>query len=166
MTREIQLTQGKVALVDDGMFEYLSQWKWCAMKSGNNFYAARAGRRLDGERFQKIIYMHREIAKTPEGMLTDHRNHNTLDNHDENLRKCTNQQNQANQKIKKGGTSRYKGVFRQRGKKSFRSKIKVNGVAIYGGSFEIEEEAALSYDEMAIEYYGDFARTNFNYEDI
>lgn len=39
--KEIQLTQGMVALVDDEDFEYLNNWKWCADKSINTFYARR-----------------------------------------------------------------------------------------------------------------------------
>jgi hypothetical protein len=34
MTKEIELTQGKVALVDDEDFEWLSQWKWQASVAG------------------------------------------------------------------------------------------------------------------------------------
>ena len=39
--KEIQLTQGKVALVDDDDFEYLNQWKWYYSKLN---YAMRSKR--------------------------------------------------------------------------------------------------------------------------
>jgi hypothetical protein len=32
MAKEIQLTQGKVAIVDDEDFERLMQWKWRVLK--------------------------------------------------------------------------------------------------------------------------------------
>ena len=35
---EIVLTQGKVAIVDDDDYEFLSQWKWRATKSGKVWY--------------------------------------------------------------------------------------------------------------------------------
>ncbi len=39
--KEIKLTQGKVALVDDEDYEYLNQFKWCAMNLKGYFYAGR-----------------------------------------------------------------------------------------------------------------------------
>lgn len=41
MMKEIPLTQGKVASVDDCDYEYLNQWKWHPLKSGKTFYAVR-----------------------------------------------------------------------------------------------------------------------------
>ena len=31
MSKQISLTQDKVALVDDSDFDWLSRWKWCAL---------------------------------------------------------------------------------------------------------------------------------------
>ncbi len=39
--RQIQLTQGKAALVDDEDFECLCRFKWHAIRGGNTFYAVR-----------------------------------------------------------------------------------------------------------------------------
>jgi hypothetical protein len=39
--KELELTQGQVALVDDIDYDYLSQWKWCAAWEYNGFRATR-----------------------------------------------------------------------------------------------------------------------------
>ena len=36
--REIPLTQGKVAIVDDDMYDFLNQWNWCVNPSHGNEY--------------------------------------------------------------------------------------------------------------------------------
>ena len=64
----IKLTQNKFALVDDGNFEFLNQWKWYF----NGGYAVRG--------YPKRILMHRVILNSPNGMEIDHKNRNKLDN--------------------------------------------------------------------------------------
>jgi hypothetical protein len=53
--KQIPLSNGKFALVDDEDFEYLNQWKWSY--SGHGY----AHRLQSG----KTVYMHREILKPP-----------------------------------------------------------------------------------------------------
>ena len=58
--KQIQLTQGKVALVDDLDYDWLSQWKWYAHKEyGECFYAVRHSYQREGKR--RLIPMHRQI---------------------------------------------------------------------------------------------------------
>lgn len=57
------------------------------------------------------IYLHRFIMNTPNGMVTDHRNHNTLDNRKGNLVNATTSQNQQNRRgARKGSRSGIRGV--------------------------------------------------------
>jgi hypothetical protein len=86
MTKKIQLTQGKVALVDDSLFDYLNQTKWYAewRPDRKSYVAARHSKTPFGESTK--IYMHATVMRTPKGAQTDHRNHNTLDNRKQNLR--------------------------------------------------------------------------------
>lgn len=55
--KQIPLTQGKVALVDDSDFEELSKYKWhSVMFPGNGkFYASRMPSRIDGKRKPRRI---------------------------------------------------------------------------------------------------------------
>lgn len=159
--KEIQLTQGKVALVDDEDFEYLNQWKWYVLITKHTNYAVHHNKK------GKVELMHREIMKTPKGMYTDHINHDGLDNRRCNLRVCTNGQNLANRTPR--GTSKYLGVYFHtfnKGKKGKKyiycvSNIRVNGKTIALGYFKSEKEAALAYDEAAKKYHGEFANLNF-----
>jgi hypothetical protein len=159
--KEIQLTQGMVALVDDEDFERLSQYKWYALADGNTFYARRHIRGEDGK--QKVIQMHREILKlTAKNIECDHINHNGIDNQKHNLRCCTRAENSMNQMSRRGSSSKYKGVSWYKTKCKWCSQIRVNGLLINLGYYDNEEDAAKVYDAKARELFGEFAYLNFN----
>lgn len=153
--KEIQLTQGKVALVDDADFDWLNQWKWYAMKSKNTFYAVRANK----ER-QKVL-MHRVIlGLTDFSLLPDHIDNDGLNNQRSNLRIATQSQNRFNTANKIKGSSKFKGVCITKDRKKWQAHIQKEKQQIYLGCFETEEQAAFAYDQAAIIYHGEFATLN------
>ena len=153
MSREVPLTQGKAAIVDDEDFDWLSQYKWVYHKG----YAVRSATISKGRR--KHVYMHRLINNTPEGKLTDHINGNSLDNRRKNLRSATNAENGRNRKVSSNNTSGYKGV-RKFNNGKWITTIRYNGRRIYIGLFKDKHEAAKAYNEKALELFGVYARLN------
>ncbi len=152
--KEILLTRGYVALVDDADYEWLSQWKWSALTSGTSkrVYASRHGG----------ILMHREILGLRKGQKGDHKDLNGLNNQRSNLRKATTQQNNANVLPRSG--RKYKGAYlSHQGKlrKPWYAMITVNRKFTWIGCFETEIEAAKAYDKAAAKAFGEFARLNF-----
>jgi len=119
--KEIPLTQGKVALVDDADYEWLMQWKWHASRSGSNgvFYAVRTEGPKGGS---TRIYMHREILGLSKGgrLQGDHVNHNTLDNRRTNLRSVTRSENSWNHQREA------KGFYYDPRKRRYRAEIWVH----------------------------------------
>lgn len=156
--KEIKLSKGQVALVDDWRYEELNEYEWQALfsKHTQSYYATRS-QMVCGKR--EFFYMHRVVAGTPKGMKTDHVNRKTLDNQEHNLRVCTNSQNMMNSGLRIDNTSGYKGVCKHREK--WQAKIKVNKKYESLGVFSTPEEAAHAYDEGAKKYYGEFAVLNF-----
>jgi hypothetical protein len=159
MTKEIPLTQGQVAIVDDWRYDELNQYKWHAAwdSKTRSFYARRNSFTLLGN--PTTISMHAVVARTPKGFDTDHANRKTLDNREENLRVCTCAQNSANQIKRSNNTSGYKGI-RAHGK-GWQAKIVLNGIYYYLGTYPTREEAAKAYDNAATELHGEFANLNF-----
>lgn len=155
--KEIPLTQGKVALVDDEDFDYLSQWKWCANKNWHTFYARRAI--YDPQ--QKAIYMHRSLLNAPDGVEIDHIDGNGLNNTRCNLRLCTRRQNRINSNKRNNTSSKYKGVSWSKDAQKWHASISLNGARKCLGFFPSEDEAALAYNWAAIGIHGRFARLNF-----
>ncbi len=152
--KEVPLTQGKVALVDDEDFEYLNQWKWYAHHSRKcqTFYARRSGLDASTGKYTKTIHMHRVIMQCPDDVTieVDHKNHNGLDNRRENLAVGTRQDNGLNRLVHKD--IRYTGVTRSKISKSFIAQITINRRSIYLGSFPTQEEAAQAYQSAKKEY--------------
>lgn len=143
----IPLTQGKVAIVDDGDLPLLRSHKWFAeqTKPGRWYAATKIQRR--------IVPMHKFLTGNA---MTDHRSHDGLDNRRSNLRKCTNQQNQANRR-KQRGSSRFKGVCFVKSRGRWVAQIQVSGRHHHLGYFVGEEEAAEAYRQAAIRHFAEFA---------
>ena len=154
----IQLTQDQVAKVSDEWYDELNKFKWCAayFQDIKSFYAVRMSPRLHGKR--KLIMMHRVIAGTPEGMETDHKDGDTLNNLPDNLRNSTHAQNKCNSGKYANNTSGFKGVIAVGCR--WIAQITVDRKTIYLGSYSIPEEAALAYNEAAKKCRGDFAKLN------
>lgn len=159
--REISLTQGQVAFVDEKDYERVSQHRWCAHWAPNikGFYATRNDY-SDGK--HSIIKLHRFILGiTNPRVKVDHKDHDVLNCCRYNLRACTNIQNCQNQKIRSDNKSGYKGVTWRKDCNKWYVSICFNKKWMYLGIFLDKEEAARTYDRKAIELFGEFAHTNF-----
>ena len=99
--REILLTQGKKALVDDDDYNFLNSFKWYAKESGGGggqWYAVRKEksghiRGLKKEarllKVRKNIRMHTYILKPDDGIIVHHVDGNGLNNQRHNFEMCT-----------------------------------------------------------------------------
>lgn len=161
--RELPLTQGKVARVDDADYEDLSQHNWYAGRIRRRWYALRNGSRTLGPR--RIVKMHHEVAgRPPDGLETDHVNGDGLDNRRANLRFVTHAQNMANALPLLGCSSRFKGVYWDKRDRRWVARIKSGGKSRRLGCFTNEKQAAHAYDAAAIAQWGEYARLNFRQE--
>ncbi len=155
--KEVQLTKGRVALVDDEDFEWLNQFNWC-FQGG---YATRWKSKKRGEDTgSKNFCMHREIMNLGDlqetGKEVDHINGNKLDNQRNNLRIATRAENAKNLKSQNNPISGYRGVY-QSGNK-WHARIYIDGLQKYLGSFKNPQSAFIAYEEEARKSYGEFRR--------
>lgn len=154
MAAEINLSNGSKALVSDADAQLVNQYRWRASKQSKGIYVL--------TKINKVtVYLHRLITNAPRGLEVDHINGNPLDNRRENLRICSRSENEQN-KVKRKGSSQYKGVFYAKREQRWIAKIQVNGRQTTLGYFKSEHDAARIYDAKARELFGAFARTNFS----
>ena len=99
--REVSLTKGCVALVDDSDFDRVSQHRWYASldSRGTKYYAKRRRKKEEAVRFKsQKIRMHHFVldiapSELPEGHIVHHKNDDGLDNRRENLEIITQEEN-------------------------------------------------------------------------
>ena len=161
--RVIELTQGKVAQVDDEDYLALSAHNWFAVQDKKGVWYAKRNVPLAGGK-QTTIRMHVQITgKTG----CDHEDGDGLNNQRYNLRNASVSQNAMNRRKpqrSKPSTSQYKGVCKKGSK--WIAQIAIDKRPKHGGCYETEFEAAQRYDELAVQHYGEFAKLNFPKETL
>lgn len=156
--KEISLTQGYVALVDDEDYEELSQYRWYVRVNNHHRYASRKIK-VEGKWVE--IHMHRCLLSAPDNLLVDHVDGNGLNNVRANLRLATKSGNNQNSRMRKDNTSGYKGVNWSKEHSGWRAEIKIDGKSKFLGYFQCPIEAAKIRDKAALELHGEFALLNF-----
>ena len=149
--KQIPLTRGLFALVDDEDEHLLSRHSWYACKKevDNTYYAATT---LDG----RCVRMHRLLLNAPAGVPVDHKDRNGLNNQKSNLRLAPAGGNQHNQGKNKRNSTGFKGVSERKGR--YQASIGFQGRLRYLGRYDTPEEAHEAYKKAAIELHGEFAR--------
>jgi|WetSurMetagenome_2_1015567.scaffolds.fasta_scaffold00973_3 hypothetical protein len=144
--KEIKLTQGKVALVDDEDWEFLHLFKWYARRDHRTFYAERAVPKPGGG--QKSECMHRLVLSwklgrdIAPGMVPDHDDGDGLNNTRANLFEVTERANRENRHEVK--TSQFLGVSWDKASGKWRAQIKVPGKKLNLGRYDTELEAIMA----------------------
>jgi hypothetical protein len=160
--RELQISKGCTALVDDEDFELVSKWRWSYCK-GYAVRRERYGPRKENR--AKWIYLHRFVLGLTDnsGLSTDHINRNRLDCRKENLRLVSHRENCLNtpkKTYKHGASSKYKGVSFNKKLKKWRARVYEHGKEMLVGNFLTEDEAALAYNAMVTKLRGNLATLN------
>ena len=131
-------------MVDDKDFDWANGYKWYF----SNGYARRKIK-------DKPIYLHREINKTPQGLVTDHINQNKLDNRKENLRTATKKGNSRNHKLLATNTSGFNGLSWNKAMKKWETYLWKNNVKIQLGYFPTQELAYQARQEGERTHWND-----------
>lgn len=162
--KEVKLSKGQVAQVDDWRYEEVSQISWHARwdKTTKSFYAVGTiTDKVSGK--EKTITMHRFLKGFPKGKQVDHEDQDTLNNQEHNLRVCTNSQNMCNRKTLSTSSTGYKGV-REYSLNAYgpyyAAEIQFELRELKIGSFSCPHKAALAYNLAAVEVHKEFAWYN------
>ncbi len=149
---------GRIALVDDADYDLVMghRWRIETTTSPSLFYVVTKIYRPDLARY-KMTYMHTLLTGWP---MTDHIDHDGLNNQRYNLRPATRAQNMMNKRRQRHSGSRFKGVERLPSR-SYRARIALDGKRLSLGCFDDDVSAALAYDAAALRYFGEFACLNF-----
>ena len=158
--RRIYLGDDEWTIVDPDVYYRLGHYKWHLKGSnGKKLYAVRDVKTGPGR--TKQLSLHREIMNEPEGFFVDHKNNDSLDNREANLRAATRSQNCQNVPKRKNTSSQFIGVSFSKEEKKWRAYITYKGKRIYLGYFDNEIDAARAYDAAARRLYGPDAKVNF-----
>ncbi|WP_419342788.1 AP2 domain-containing protein [Achromobacter sp. PD1] len=151
--KEIPLSRGLVALVDEADFDRLRAFRWCAT---SRRYAYRH-EQVNGK--QTGYAMHREIMglSKDDPHEVDHIDGNPLNNQRCNLRVCSHAENTQNKRKGRRNASGYKGVTWSKRDRRWQAQIMRAGKQKWLGLFPTAELAHAAYCQAADALHGQFA---------
>jgi hypothetical protein len=139
MAKEIALTYGRKALVDERDYDRLIQYVWFAKRERGRWYAARRNGDDGG-----LVYMHEEIAQPAPGWGVRHSfPFQTLNNRRDNLVRYRIENNPRTLQRPYRGVQE---VVLADNTRRYVARIKANGKTITIGRFTDAVEAAKAYD--------------------
>ncbi len=173
MTYKVKLKNSEeFVLMDDYVFDFFQTddyFKGMAFLDSLRLHSSgcvvfqKTWRKTDGSYKTETIYVHKYIAekylreqRAVSDNLVSAKNNNKLDCRLENLywrsRSLASRQRKSSSKVG------YTGVYQEKTK--FRAVISVNQKTIHIGMFDSPEEAALAYNKMSRDLYGDLGKQN------
>ena len=140
--KEIELTNGGVALVDDEDYEFLSGFRWNRADDLHTSYAVKCFW-LKEEKKRRTFGMHRFLAINDSEYEVDHIDGNGLNNQKLNIRSVRPCANQWNARRRVDNTTGYAGVTFLRGK--YQARMQYKRKDYYLGVYGTAEEAHQAY---------------------
>ena len=151
--KQIKLTQGVVARIDDDDYEKFGAFNW----HNHEGYGARM---VGGRKNRKMLRLHREIMQAPADMEVDHIDGDRTNCQKSNMRLVPRWLNRLNLPLYKNSKSGYKGVTWHGQTPKWVASIRFRGKQIHIGLFENKHDAAIAYNACAMKLFGEFARLN------
>ncbi len=159
--REISLSQGQIAIVDESDYEILRRHKWHAVwcEYTHSFYA----QTWLYVPYKRREFMHRIVMECEkrDGKQIDHINGQTTDNRRSNLRFVTHSQNQMNRKLHSAiSASGHRGVSWCKITNKWKVRVNVDGKEIWLGRHTDKQVAINIAKSALVENFGEYARTS------
>lgn len=155
MSKEIVLSNGMIATVDDDDYALVAHYKWHAHRERHTVYAVTSGAKI---RMHRLIL---DIVETPQA-IGDHIDRNGLNNQRKNLRVLDNADNHWNHNKYVKATSRFKGVCFHKAARKWQASVGGGVNRQYVGLFGEECDAATAYN-FAVEEMGHGELASFNH---
>lgn len=147
----LQLTQGKVALIDD---EDDNGLKWYF---GSNGYANNKSYDKKGILLHRFVMERKLGRKLKSKEHVEHRNGFKLDCQRDNLRLCNPTLNQANAKIRSDNTTGAKGISLDKRNGRYIAQFYIKSKKYHLGTYATLEEAKLARRRKELKMYGEYA---------
>lgn len=143
--KQIPLSQGQYAIVDEEDYRLLSEFKWCyrAERDGKSGYAVRH-HKVDGR--DRLLYLHRQLMSPPEGHEVIFLNHDRLDCRRANLRVVTKTEARRHHRVRSDSKSGVKGVRRNPDTGTWSAYKYRNDRAYHIGTYYTQEQATTAYE--------------------
>lgn len=151
----IPLFGGEHTCVDEKNFDELAKYPW---RLSNGYPKSRS----NGE----DISIHRFITKAEKGEVVDHINGNRLLNTENNLRICTQSQNNCNKTRTSRNTSGNKGISWDDRSNKWHVRVGVAGKSKYIGGYDKLDDAIEASKAARLKYHGEYACFEREEEDM